>query len=335
VHTLDVRNVCEALPAGLRLLEQLGTWEDSRNGRVLIAPGPVATVYHKPMERVLVARGRDANPFFQLMEAMWMLDGRRDAAFLNTYVRDFGERYAEEDGNLWGAYGYRWQHWFGCEDDDDPVDQLERIGEMLRRNHQDRRAVLAMWDGNLDLGADRRDIPCNTHVYFRVFRDYLDMTVCCRSNDIVWGAYGANAVHFAFLQEYMSALVGVRPGMYTQFSNNYHVYEPIYRKMLAAKAHGALDEDGYRESGLEALPLVDDIQTFRRELSDLLTCPRHGAVLSNRFLSHTVLPVAMVHRHWSEGNRHIALEASRAIEAPDWRRACHEWMQRRMLPKED
>jgi thymidylate synthase len=52
----------------------------------------------------------------------------------------------------------------------------------------------------------------------------LDLTVLCRSNDVVWGAYGANAVHFSVLQEYLAGRIGVDVGVMYQFSNNYHGY---------------------------------------------------------------------------------------------------------------
>ena len=32
----------------------------------------------------------------------------------------------------------------------------------------------------------------------------LCMTVCNRSNDMLWGAYGANVVHMSMLQEFVA-----------------------------------------------------------------------------------------------------------------------------------
>ena len=42
VEVLKVRNVCEALPVGIELLRSIGTWEETRAGRALVAPCPVA-----------------------------------------------------------------------------------------------------------------------------------------------------------------------------------------------------------------------------------------------------------------------------------------------------
>ena len=66
-----------ALQDGLWLLKTSGILNDSRNGRVVQAPGPVASVYRNPLERVVFSPLRDANPFFHLYEALWMLAGRK------------------------------------------------------------------------------------------------------------------------------------------------------------------------------------------------------------------------------------------------------------------
>jgi thymidylate synthase len=188
-HVIKVRNVAEALPAGLRYLGDQGTLRYTRAGPALTAPGPVATVYENSWECVLHSAVRDANPFFHLAEAVWMLAGRDDAAFLNHYVKNFGERFAEADGRIHGAYGARWR-------DAQGFDQLPVIINMLKRDPETRQAVLQMWDAGWDdlsstgwddLRGNWRDRPCNTHVYFRVRNGVLDMTVCCRSNDILMG----------------------------------------------------------------------------------------------------------------------------------------------------
>ncbi len=238
MRVIRARNVNGALNEGMHLLDECGVREDSRAGPVVVAPWPVTTIYERPCERVLFEPRRDANPFFHLMEGLWMLAGRQDAKFLNRYVRDFGDRFAEptvmwqneNERIIHDAYGHRWRRAFG-------YDQLDLIVKKLRANPQDRQCVLQMWDatawqerdlvvkiygddmiGQDDLEGDWVSRPCNTHAYFRVrdvaYRDppvtdqnsaeweariarggdkVLDMTICCRSNDAIWGAHGANA----------------------------------------------------------------------------------------------------------------------------------------------
>ena len=69
MKVLQVRNVHEALPRALQLLDREGIRRESRNGPVIQGP-PVATVYMHPWERVLFWPERDANPFFHLYESL-------------------------------------------------------------------------------------------------------------------------------------------------------------------------------------------------------------------------------------------------------------------------
>jgi thymidylate synthase len=194
VKVLHCRNVNDAYSRGISFLRTKGEVKDSRAGKVLVAPAPVTTVYDRPWERVLFCPRRDANPLFHLFEALWLLAGRRDGHWLDLFVRDFSSRFAEDDGNLHGSYGFRWRHHFDMEGGGEErlPDQLRTVVHLLRENHDDRRVVLSMWDPVADLGVSRRDIPCNLCITPRVRTDesgieVLDITVFCRSNDLVWG----------------------------------------------------------------------------------------------------------------------------------------------------
>ena len=202
MHILTARNAHEMLPMALDRLFQIGRRRESRNGPVLQLMGPTVLCYERPLERVLFWPQRDANPFFHLMEALWMLAGRNDVEFVKRYASRMGD-YSDDGVTLNGAYGHRWRRRFG-------VDQLRCVATNLQRNPECRRQVVSMWDTEWDvLNQDSKDVPCNTHAYFsRDESGALDMTVCNRSNDLVWGCLGANAVHFSFLLEYMAGLIG-------------------------------------------------------------------------------------------------------------------------------
>ena len=215
MRTITARNVNHALIEGLWYLKAAGFEQESRNGPVLRAPGPVVTAYQRPWERLCFEAKRDANHTFHLMETIWMLAGENDVSWLLPFNSNFAQ-YAEDDKLQHGAYGFRWANHFG-------VNQIQEVLLELE-NPNTRRAVISMWDPRADLGADKRDLPCNTHIYFDLLQGKLNMSVCCRSNDMVWGAYGANAVHFSMLQELIATELGARIGKYYQFSNNYHLY---------------------------------------------------------------------------------------------------------------
>src|SRR5215469_1039129 len=188
MHVITARNVNDAIQQGIRHLYEVGQPRFSRAGEVLVSPYPVMVVYERPTERVLLWPERDANPFFHLFESLWMLAGRNDAAFLDRFIHDFGKRFALSDGNIHGAYGWRWRDAFG-------QDQIKALIEYLKQYQDGRRAVLQMWDSGLDLDSREilPDVPCNTQAYFSISlgeRDRpnrLNMTVTCRSGDIIWG----------------------------------------------------------------------------------------------------------------------------------------------------
>src|SRR3989304_1089903 len=111
MQVLRVRNVHEALPLGIAMLEEFGSRGESRNGSVLVMDEPVTTVYERPRERVIFWNERDANPFFHFYEGLWMLGGRNDVKSLTRFVKRM-ESYSDDGKTFHGAYGYRWRNHF-------------------------------------------------------------------------------------------------------------------------------------------------------------------------------------------------------------------------------
>lgn len=316
---ITARNVNDALASGIQNLLLCGEESTSRNGDVICMPTPTIITYERPMERVLFSPLRNANPFFHLMEALWMLAGRNDLAFPKQFNSRFGE-YSDDGVTLHGAYGFRWRNHFG-------VDQLEYIVRELREHPDSRRAVLQMWDPQADLErlrAGGRDVPCNTVIYFDLRGGVLNMMASNRSNDALWGAFGANAVHFSVLQEYLAARIGVHVGLYHQVTNNLHVYTGVYSKeRLKAIAADAEATNHYCDR-LQPVPMVTHPDAFYDDLEMFLANPGHHNVnIKNEWFLHTAVPV---YTSW----RHRDFNDLKQIEAPDWQRACTEWVCRRL-----
>lgn len=350
MYLIQANNVNDAFYCGAQYLRGAGVVEETRAGKALVAPGPVLTVYNRPTERVLFNAQRDCNPFFHFAEALWMLAGRSDAAFLNRYVKDFGARFAEANGMIHGAYGWRWRSWFHY-DGEYPIDQIEAVVKLLRDNPESRQAVIQMWDPNADLiqldgtNTECKDRPCNTQVYLRVrgeptacagswehdHSSVLDLTVACRSNDIIWGAYGANAVHFSFLQEYLAGRIGVGVGRMYQFSNNYHAYVNVFERKAA------LPQVDVLYGSVPPLPIGDVWHDWDSDLDVfMLWHDRYHDVggvsldvpsFSNNWFTNVAVP--MVKSYVCRKDPDVAGRNCRQIAAPDWRRAAGEWLQRR------
>ena len=324
MYVIRARNVTEALYEGLDLLRAGGHRRASRNGPVWKMDAPVTTCYLEPRERVVTWGARDANPFFHLYESLWMLAGRREVGSLKWYVKRMQE-FSDDGLILHGAYGWRWRYHFGS-------DQLEKIISILSSNPDDRRCVLGMWDPQ-DLGADRLDVPCNLLAKFSISRHgRLDMTVFCRSNDIVWGAYGANAVHFSMLQEYMAAGIGCEVGRYWQVSDDWHGYERTVEPLFLA----IREPDPYAEAPARLWrPLVENFRLWNHDLRLFMAGVAQSPTAAmfeeyqEPFFHSVAAPMHAAYALHRAGKTESALKCTELVAASDWARAAREWLSRR------
>ncbi len=553
-HAITTKNVNTAFVEALWWLRTAGVREPSRNGPVLVAPGPVITEYQRPLERVLFSPARDANPVFHLMEALWMLADEDKLSWLSQFNARM-EAYGE-NGIQWGAYGHRWRSYFG-------KDQLTLVIAELRKNPDSRRAVIGMWDPCLDLSHEGPDIPCfsgdttikspegeetmkelaerfergeitrwpvysyntetmqyrlswctrvwktghkktlkinfldgtslrctpdhvlyfrsggntsvispiqagklrpgwkvlshpfwasrdwevlhrgvgdknydpihelyadmlgweregmvihhkdnnprnnradnlevishaehatehlagipsrdkkkrivhhdeprnfngkshvitsieeggeedvydftvpgdhtalvnsgvvahncNTHIYFDLRGGALNMTVCCRSNDLLWGAYGANAVHFSVLQEVIAWELAVSVGVYRQMSNNFHIYTelPMVQKFLACPPYNAFDYYSYPPTATQVRtePILREDETLLGLTKDCRTLVDGGHEFNTTFVARVAAPLR---------DMYLARKAGAPYKCPegpiDWFVAFREWDERR------
>jgi len=344
MKVIEVNDVNQAFPEGIQYLSKEGVFRSSRNGDVIVSREPVCTVYKTPGNRVLFNRTRDANPFFHLYESIWMMAGRRDVQSVANFVGNM-KNYSDDGIIFHAAYGHRWRNKFtvikqNLEDFKDgapaasPTDQLTLIAELLRKNPTDRRCVLQIWDSELDLGKDSKDIPCNLTVHFQLnTENKLDMTVFNRSNDIIWGCYGANAVHFSVLHEWMSYKTGHPLGIYRQISDNYHAYLEVFNKLKSE----VKISDPYREEDLYILPIDFELKECEKFISSIrpekisFINPEKtiGENFNSNFLNMAAIMCGAYFTH-KAGNTLKGLELLDALpQELDWAKAGREWLWRR------
>lgn len=329
---LRARNVHQIIPKALDTICESSSLRETRNGFALVANEPVTSVYDRPTERVIFHERRDANPFFHLMESLWMLGGRNDVQFVAEYAPNM-RNFSDDGKTFHGAYGYRWRTGLG-------MDQLECIIDTLSENKEDRRCVLQMWDARVDLCRDGKDFPCNLMAVFQIANDgRLDMTVYNRSNDVVWGAYGANAVHFSVLMEYVAAAVGVPVGVYRQVSANLHAYTATVDKLLGADSTSC----PYSRMIVETFPLVQPgepakITAWNNSLQKFLEAPLNNekGTYSDPFFYRIAVPMARCWEALKTHEKHdperyrLAFQELDAMPAGnDWREAATLWVAER------
>lgn len=351
MNIIHVRNVHRALPLALHVLQTLGDRQVTRNGPAWVVPQPVTTHYDRPLERVLFWAERDANPFFHFYEALWMLGGREDVASVARYAKRMAT-YSDDGERFHAAYGARWRRGmpsarsvgrgYG--------DQLVTIAEALRRNPHDRRQVLQIWDAASDLGHQGRDLPCNLTATFQACDGVLNMVVFCRSNDVVWGCYGANAVHFSTLLEYVAARAGLHVGWYEQISVNWHGYGDTFPPLAQAleQAHGSLADAAELDSPYEEdrtstptpHPLMQpdvDPNAWDQALTRLLGAQGYapqGDRWPDPYFTDVALPMMRAHDAYKSltgvARYEMALVELDRCRATDWQMAAQQWLYRRL-----
>lgn len=347
MKSLYAVNVNHAYRAGLRHLQANGRKDSSRYGDVIVCDEPVTTTYVLPQQRVLWDAQRDVNPFFHVIEGLWMLAGLRDVATMEWLLPRMAS--FSDDGRIFhGAYGHRWRHW---PTRDGEIDQLKTCINLLFQNPKDRRVVMAMWNPELDLGRDGKDFPCNDMIKFRVIDDLLHMYVFNRSNDAIWGAYGANAVHMSMLQEYVAQMCELGIGRYEQISTDFHAYVNVWDKCWPLRDEAVVDL--YNPAGGQAAlvsicPLVSYRSQFDNELRVFFNywgtwkheqTPNDTTYLwRNPFFPSIAIPMLQAYTLHKE--QKATLEAAQFLEHQmaatenfDWLVAGHAWLMRRYHAK--
>jgi thymidylate synthase len=324
----------------------------SRNGNVLRMKYPTLITYQNPYERVLFNKARDANPFFHVYEALWMLAGRNDVAPLAYYANQMKE-YSDDGKSLNGAYGHRWRYAYTSIEDDGVgldnklVDQLQAIIDHLKSNPTSRRAVLSMWNVEDDLLKidESKDTCCNLNVMFDIREDndfpYLDMTVTNRSNDAIWGLLGANYVHFSFLQEYMAACIGVGMGYYHHFSNNLHAYDWNFKPdewLKEYDQHGHDKEMNYpinQPEGYEVRELVRNPDTFNEEVQLFVDQAWGNRPINVQweepFIKDVAMPMSMAFCCHKGRDYENAFYWMNHVKATDWQFVGRQWLRKRQF----
>lgn len=338
MRVITALNPDHALTEGLWHLKTSGEKADSRNGPVLRSTEPVVTVWTNPAERVSLAPLRDANPFFHMYESFWMLAGSAGVHEVAAFAKQMSA-FSDDNEILWGAYGWRWRKYFG-------FDQMAECIRMLKADPSTRRAVMSMWDPREDLtrrgpdGGAAKDLPCNTQIFFNAGRGALDMTVCNRSNDAVWGAYGANVVHMSVLHDFVAAATGLPLGTYYQVSNDFHVYadRPDVRRLIDASDDDPRHWVVHFPGGTSApRPAARRLFLNKENPADVLlmadaivkTPYSEASYAFDLHAAGTVGPMMLAHGLFKSGDIRTAIATAERCADPAWRQASVAWLERR------
>ena len=241
--------------------------------------------------------------------------------------------YSVDGISLHGAYGYRWIKHFN-------VNQIDVIIKRLKKDPTDRRCVLQMWDAKSDLNRAGVDVPCNTCIYFKIRNKELLMTVSNRSNDVIWGTFGANIVHMSMLQEYVASALDVSIGAYTQVSDSFHAYTNVFDEMHARLEELELFdfyfmkhiENPYENRAINYYPMVNQtsIVDWNKDLDKFLERkPFEDMDFEDVFFSHVAVPLQDAWALHKLGETDDAMSEVQECIATDWATAGFDWLMRR------
>lgn len=225
--------------------------EISPRGQSTLEIRPVLFTFQNPKQRLVSIYERNINPFFLVVEALWILAGREDVATLSNYNSNI-VNFSDDGFYFHAAYGKRLRS-FGSSieiktkvesttytinpetelqvidklhslESEIQIDQLKEIYNLFMRDENSRQAVASIWNPVQDLNNSKtKDISCNNILYFKIRDNQLHLTVSNRSNDIHWGL-PTNLYQFSMILEVMSFVLQKEVGHYNHLTDSLHLY---------------------------------------------------------------------------------------------------------------
>ena len=113
------------------------------------------------------------------------------------------------------------------------LDLMDNLLEGIKNDPYGRRHIMSLWQED-DLRGEIGLPPCAFQTLWSVRGEYLDCTLVQRSQDIL-GANNINNIQYVALLMMVAKHCGLKPGKYTHFIQNVHLYDkhvPIAKEFL-------------------------------------------------------------------------------------------------------
>jgi len=159
-------------------------------------------------------RGVDnAKDFRDLKCGFWDINANESVDWVNN-----PNRKGEDDlGRIYGVQARDWKAHDGSS-----IDQLKNVIDKLSQGIDDRRLIVTHWNpGEVDLQSLP---PCHMFYQFGIRDGHLDLCMYQRSCDVPLGV-PMNIASYALLLLLIARITGLKPGMFTHFLWNLHIYE--------------------------------------------------------------------------------------------------------------
>jgi thymidylate synthase len=152
-------------------------------------------------------------------ELLWFLRGDTNVAYLRENRVTIWDEWADEAGELGPVYGAQWRRWPAP--GGEPIDQIARMIDGIRRSPGSRRHVVSAWNP-ADLGRMALP-PCHVLFQFHVGRGRLSCHLYQRSADVFLGL-PFNIASYALLTLMIAQVCGLKPGDFVHTFGDTHIY---------------------------------------------------------------------------------------------------------------
>jgi len=162
-------------------------------------------------------------------ELLWFLKGSGDVKELQAmgcHIWDanaeapFWKPKAKFDGDLGQVYGVQWRKWKSPYTDQ-PIDQIAKVIEMLKKDPTDRRLIVSAWNpAELDMMALP---PCHMIFQFFAAQGKLSLHMYQRSCDMFLGV-PFNIASYSLLLSMVAQAVGMEPWEFVHTLGDAHIY---------------------------------------------------------------------------------------------------------------
>lgn len=219
-----------------------------------------------------------------VLEAVWMLLGRTDVAWLEDRDCKIWSEWKKPDGTIGPGYGYQWRGMnaginYGSHGLKPGPDQISNLIEILRKDPWSRRAVVSAWNP-ADVPAMALP-PC--HMSFVVNclpdkdwgRPILNLHMTQRSADIGLGV-PFNIASYGLVMCLLSRILGFQTGYFSHTMVDAHIY--VGRRKMNFQELQTDTDEGYNhlpgllaatEQPVEHSPQLVLPDNWPRELADI------------------------------------------------------------------
>lgn len=160
---------------------------------------------------------RRTRPHIAAAEVAWCFMGQGNIRWLRKHTKIW-DVFADENGNLEEAYGYRWRHAFG-------YDQLKTAIDRLAKDPSDRRIWISSWDPRFDLqDMEQKTVPCPVGFTLSTYENRLNSSLMIRSSDVFIGL-PLDVMRHALVMRAIANSLAIRMGYMRITLAHPHIYE--------------------------------------------------------------------------------------------------------------